>query len=76
LRHQPPTPFATVTPQFSRIPHIPKPHRQGYDGEQSPLRDSDADLGALRQQFHSWPKEGLKEVMVIDREGNVVHLYP
>ncbi|MFC7257746.1 hypothetical protein [Streptomyces lutosisoli] len=40
------------------------------------LGDSDADLGALRQQFHSWPKEGLKEVMVIDREGNVVHLYP
>ncbi|MEV0641122.1 hypothetical protein AB0I77_40615 [Streptomyces sp. NPDC050619] len=40
------------------------------------LGDSDADLGALRQQFHSWPKEGLKEVMVIDREGNLVHLYP
>ncbi|MET7987882.1 putative T7SS-secreted protein [Streptomyces sp. NPDC005281] len=40
------------------------------------LGDSGADLGALRQQFQSWPKEGLKEVMVIDREGNIVHLYP
>jgi len=40
------------------------------------LGDSNADLGALRQQFQSWPKEGLKEVMVVDREGNIVHLYP
>ncbi|MFJ2605657.1 putative T7SS-secreted protein [Streptomyces sp. NPDC087425] len=40
------------------------------------LGDSNADLGALRQQFHNWPKEGLKEVLVIDREGNIVHLYP
>ncbi|MCH5674224.1 putative T7SS-secreted protein [Streptomyces gilvus] len=40
------------------------------------LGDSDADLGALRSQFQSWPMNGLKEVMVIDREGNVVHLYP
>ncbi|MGW7408775.1 CdiA C-terminal domain-containing protein [Streptomyces sp. NPDC054833] len=40
------------------------------------LGDSDADLGALRSQFHDWPIDGLKEVIVIDREGNVVHLYP
>ncbi|MGW0996709.1 CdiA C-terminal domain-containing protein [Streptomyces sp. NPDC002523] len=40
------------------------------------LGDSNADLGALRQQFRNWPKEGLKEVMVVDRDGNIVHLYP
>lgn len=40
------------------------------------LGDSDADLGALRSQFQDWPMDGLKEVMVIDRAGNVVHLYP
>ncbi|MGW2646761.1 CdiA C-terminal domain-containing protein [Streptomyces sp. NPDC001393] len=40
------------------------------------LGDSDADLGALRSQFHSWPMNDLKEVIVIDREGNIVHLYP
>ncbi|MBY8343278.1 hypothetical protein LXH13_27480 [Streptomyces spinosirectus] len=40
------------------------------------LGDSDADLGAVRSQFHSWPMNGLKEVVVIDRAGNVVHLYP
>lgn len=40
------------------------------------LGDSDADLGALRSQFQSWPMNGLKEVMVIDRAGNIVHLYP
>jgi len=40
------------------------------------LGDSDADLGALQSQFQDWPMDGLKEVMVIDRAGNVVHLYP
>jgi hypothetical protein len=40
------------------------------------LGDSDADLGALRSQFQSWPMNGLKEVMVVDRAGNVIHLYP
>ncbi|KPI00390.1 hypothetical protein OK074_5823 [Actinobacteria bacterium OK074] len=40
------------------------------------LGDSDVDVGALRAQFHNWPMDGLKEVMVIDREGNVVHLFP
>ncbi|MGW7427367.1 CdiA C-terminal domain-containing protein [Streptomyces sp. NPDC054813] len=40
------------------------------------LGDSNADLGALQKQCHDWPKAGLKEVLVIDRAGNVVHLYP
>jgi hypothetical protein len=40
------------------------------------LGDSDADLGALRSQFNDWPVSNLKEVMVIDRAGNIVHLYP
>ncbi|MEV7324634.1 putative T7SS-secreted protein [Streptomyces sp. NPDC093970] len=40
------------------------------------LGDSNADMGALRKQFNDWPKAGLKEVLVIDREGNIVHLYP
>ncbi|PWI17432.1 hypothetical protein DI272_27180 [Streptomyces sp. Act143] len=46
------------------------------DGVVLNLRDSDADLGALRSQFQNWPMGGLKEVTVIDRAGNVVHLYP
>ncbi|MET7390220.1 putative T7SS-secreted protein [Streptomyces sp. NPDC005529] len=40
------------------------------------LGDSDVDLGSLRAQFHSWPMSGLEEVIVIDRSGNIVHLYP
>jgi hypothetical protein len=40
------------------------------------LGDSDVDMGALRAQFHDWPVNGLNEVMVIDRAGNIVHLYP
>lgn len=40
------------------------------------LADSSADVGKLRSQLHDWPIDGLKEVIVIDKQGNVLHLYP
>ncbi|MER6300464.1 putative T7SS-secreted protein [Kitasatospora sp. NPDC001539] len=40
------------------------------------LSDSDVDVGAMRKQLNDWPIEGLKEVTVIDKSGNVVSLYP
>lgn len=40
------------------------------------LADSSAAVGKLRSQLHDWPIEGLKEVIVIDKQGNVLHLYP
>lgn len=40
------------------------------------LADSSADVGKLRSQLHDWPIDGLKEVIAIDKQGNVLHLYP
>lgn len=40
------------------------------------LADSPADLGAMRAQLHDWPVDGLKEVIAIDKLGNILHLYP
>ncbi|MEU6231808.1 putative T7SS-secreted protein [Kitasatospora sp. NPDC047058] len=40
------------------------------------LSDSDVDLAAMRKQLNDWPIDGLKEVTVIDKAGNVVPLYP
>jgi hypothetical protein len=30
----------------------------------------------MRAQLRDWPIEGLKEVIVIDRQGNVLRFYP
>lgn len=40
------------------------------------LADSPVDVERLRSQMRDWPIEGLKEVIVIDRNGTVLHLYP
>ncbi|WP_158853507.1 CdiA C-terminal domain-containing protein [Saccharothrix deserti] len=40
------------------------------------LADSPVEVDRLRTQMRDWPIEGLKEVIVIDKNGNVVHLYP
>jgi hypothetical protein len=40
------------------------------------LTDSNVDLDRMRAQLRDWPIEGLKEVKVIDKNGNVVDLYP
>lgn len=40
------------------------------------LSDSEVDVAAMRKQLNDWPIEGLKEVTVIDKSGNVVSLYP
>jgi hypothetical protein len=31
---------------------------------------------ALNAQLHDWPNPGLKEVIAIDKDGNLLHLYP
>lgn len=38
--------------------------------------DSPVDLGKMSAQLHDWPISGLKEVTVIDKAGNIIHLYP
>lgn len=40
------------------------------------LADSPVDLGTLTAQLHDWPIAGLKEIIVIDGQGNVRHFYP
>jgi hypothetical protein len=40
------------------------------------LADSPVDLTSLSAQLHDWPIQGLKEVKVIDPQGNVVDFYP
>ncbi len=40
------------------------------------LTDSDLDLDAMRAQLRDWPIEGLEEVIVIDKNGNVLNFYP
>ncbi|WAL69649.1 hypothetical protein ORV05_07820 [Amycolatopsis cynarae] len=40
------------------------------------LSDSSADAAAIRTQLHDWPIEGLKEVIAIDRQGTILHIYP
>jgi hypothetical protein len=40
------------------------------------LKDSSVDLQAMRAQLNDWPVNGLKEVIAIDKQGNIVHLYP
>lgn len=40
------------------------------------LTDSNVDADALRTQLRDWPIEGLKEIVVIDKNGNVVNFYP
>lgn len=40
------------------------------------LEEWEGDLAALRQQFRNWPLEGLKEVKVITRDGDIVQVFP
>ncbi|GGU66655.1 hypothetical protein [Lentzea flava] len=40
------------------------------------LADSNVSVDAMRAQLRDWPIEGLKEVIVIDKNGNVLHIYP
>lgn len=40
------------------------------------LSDSPVDLAKMSAQFHDWPIQGLKEVKVIDAQGNVIDFYP
>lgn len=40
------------------------------------LSDSSVDLAKMRAQLHDWPTPGLKEVISIDKYGNILHLFP
>ncbi|MEV6971900.1 putative T7SS-secreted protein [Kitasatospora sp. NPDC093806] len=40
------------------------------------LADSPVGVPALKSQLHDWPIEGLEEAVVIDKQGNIVHIYP
>ncbi|MFI1201659.1 putative T7SS-secreted protein [Streptomyces sp. NPDC020883] len=40
------------------------------------LTDSPVDVSKMNAQLHDWPNPGLKEVIAIDKDGNVLHLYP
>ncbi|MFF7591686.1 hypothetical protein ACFZCK_29825 [Kitasatospora purpeofusca] len=39
------------------------------------LADSPVEVSALKAQLHYWPVEGLQEAVVIDRQGNILHIY-
>lgn len=40
------------------------------------MADSKADLEKMRKQLNDWPIQGLQEVIVIDKHGQVVPFYP
>ncbi|GAA2687718.1 putative T7SS-secreted protein [Streptomyces lunalinharesii] len=40
------------------------------------LTDSPVDVSKMNAQLHDWPNPGLKEVIAIDKDGNILHLYP
>lgn len=40
------------------------------------LSDTTVDAGQLSAQLHDWPIDGLQEVIAIDKDGNVLHIYP
>ncbi|AUY50238.1 putative T7SS-secreted protein [Streptomyces sp. CB01881] len=40
------------------------------------MSDTNVDINAMRKQLTEWPINGLKEVKVIDKAGNILHLYP
>ncbi|MFI0213556.1 CdiA C-terminal domain-containing protein [Streptomyces lydicus] len=40
------------------------------------LSDSPVDISKMNAQLHDWPNPGLKEVIAIDKDGNIQHLYP
>ncbi|MEV7470599.1 putative T7SS-secreted protein [Streptomyces kronopolitis] len=40
------------------------------------LADSPVDVSKMNAQLHDWPNPGLKEVIAIDKNGNILHLYP
>ncbi|MEV0193606.1 putative T7SS-secreted protein [Kitasatospora purpeofusca] len=40
------------------------------------MSDTEVDLATMKKQLQDWPIDGLKEVKVIDKAGNVVHFYP
>lgn len=40
------------------------------------LTDTPVDVDMMRAQLRDWPIEGLKEVIVIDIQGNVLPFYP
>jgi hypothetical protein len=40
------------------------------------LSDSSVDVAKMNAQLHDWPNPGLKEVIAIDKDGNLLHLYP
>ncbi|MFK0294753.1 putative T7SS-secreted protein [Streptomyces sp. NPDC090442] len=59
-----------------------KPPEEGkIDKEQTErivlnLADSPVDISKMNAQLHDWPNPGLKEVIAIDKDGNILHLYP
>ncbi|MFH8593689.1 putative T7SS-secreted protein [Streptomyces rimosus] len=40
------------------------------------LSDSSVDISKMNAQLHDWPTPGLKEVIAIDKDGNILHLFP
>jgi hypothetical protein len=40
------------------------------------LTDTSVDSATMHAQLHDWPIEGLKEVIAIDKQGNIIHIYP
>lgn len=73
--------FDCVAPTTSNPRAVATRIQQKIEAEQTErivlnLEGSDVDLGRLRAQLHDWPIERLKEVIVIDKHGNIQHIYP
>ncbi|MBN6040057.1 hypothetical protein [Amycolatopsis sp. 195334CR] len=73
--------FDNYAPKTANARNIASEIQGKIDKEQTErvvlnLADSNVDPEKLRAQLRDWPIEGLKEIKVIDKNGNVVNFYP
>ncbi|MBE1576967.1 hypothetical protein ACFORH_07325 [Amycolatopsis roodepoortensis] len=73
--------FDNYAPKTANARNIASEIQGKIDKEQTErvvlnLADSNVDPEKLRAQLRDWPIEGLKEIKVIDKNGNVINFYP
>ncbi|MCX2952226.1 hypothetical protein [Lentzea sp. NEAU-D7] len=73
--------FDNVAPNTDRPRNVADRILKKVEAEQTErvvvnLADSNVSADALRAQLRDWPIEGRKEAIVIDKNGNVLHIYP
>jgi Contact-dependent growth inhibition CdiA C-terminal domain len=73
--------FDNLAPTTDRPRNIASRIQEKFDDEQTErivlnMADTPVEPDAMREQLHNWPIPGLKEVIVIDKNNQIIHLYP